>query len=91
MSNIEKIAQMAAHRFTKDYEFFCEAAPLKIQTKKVGVVSTLKPNPGQKLLREEIRRQTLEQGYVRLIILKARQIGFSTDIAGYLFQKTKCH
>lgn len=85
---LDHIVGEIAHKFSKDYDFFCEAAPLKVQTKEAGVVKVLKPNAGQKLLRQAIKRQMLERGYVRLVILKARQIGFSTDIAGYFFQKT---
>ena len=45
-----------------------------------GYITRFHPNPGQLKLLAEIERQFRERERVRIIILKARQIGFSTAI-----------
>ena len=59
---------------------------LKIRTKRDG----LKPfvlNRAQRFLHEEAEKQLRERGYVRIITLKGRQQGCSTDIAGRFYWK----
>ena len=65
-----------------DFFFFCEHE-LKIVLKS-GLLAPLIPNDAQKIVLEYI----LDKGLNRLAILKARQMGISTFIAGFFFWKT---
>lgn len=60
---------------------------LKIRTKE-GTILPLILNPPQKRLYAEIRRQWKQGKPVRIIILKARQMGFSTLTAAIIFWMT---
>ena len=60
---------------------------LKIRTK-AGKLETLRFNPPQQKLYEAIRAQHREGRPIRIIILKARQMGFSTLTAAVIFQRT---
>lgn len=63
---------------------------LKIRTKpRPGEPDQLEPfnyNFAQRLVTEKIDRQLAETGRIRAIILKARQLGMSTFIAGRIYQ-----
>ena len=59
---------------------------LKIQDK-TGALVPLAFNPSQLRLYKEIRRQQKAGQPVRVIILKARQIGFSTAVAALFYQR----
>ena len=59
---------------------------LKIQDK-AGRLTPLKFNPPQLRLYAEIERQQQAGKPVRIIILKARQIGFSTAVAALFYQR----
>lgn len=54
---------------------------------KAGRLVPLIFNPLQRQLYDEIRRQQQEGRPVRVIILKARQIGFSTAVAALFYQR----
>lgn len=58
---------------------------LKIRTKS-GKIIQLKLKPAQEELYNIIKQQTEEGKPVRIVILKARQLGFSTVIEGMYFQ-----
>lgn len=59
---------------------------LKIRTKKVGGdIIPFVFNPEQVLIFQAMRRQYLKKGYVRIVILKPRQIGSSTWCVGFGF------
>jgi len=66
----------------EDFFFFCEHE-LKIVLKS-GLLAPLIPNDAQKIVLEYI----LDKGLNRLAILKARQMGISTFIAGFFFWRT---
>ena len=59
---------------------------LKIQDK-AGRLTPLRFNPPQLRLYEEVCRQQRAGRPVRIIILKARQIGFSTAVAALFYQR----
>ena len=60
---------------------------LKIQTKD-GTVEPLKLNEPQRRLMDEVERQEAAGKPVRIIILKARQMGFSTLTEAMIFYRT---
>ena len=60
---------------------------LKIRTK-AGKLALLALNPPQKKLYAAIRAQAEEGRPIRVLILKARQMGFSTVTAGLIFHRT---
>ena len=55
---------------------------------KAGQIISLKLNPGQLKLYEAIKKQKEQYKPVRVIILKARQIGFSTLTEAIIFKET---
>lgn len=63
---------------------------LKIQRKDLQIVP-LEPNWAQKQFLEAAARQMAESGRVRLIVLKARQLGISTLSQALLFQLAFLH
>ncbi|WP_447579922.1 phage terminase large subunit family protein [Acinetobacter baumannii] len=70
----------------KDSESYMQRL-LKIRTKKGSMVK-FKLNSSQRRLNNEINRLEAEGKPVRIIILKARQMGFSTLTEGRIFYKT---
>lgn len=70
-------------RLLTDFPFYAPHA-LKIRTKD-GEIKPLTLNPAQRILQEAIDAEVREKGYVRIIVLKARQQGLSTAIGGYLY------
>ncbi len=70
-------------RLLSDFEFYATKA-LKIRTKDAQVVP-FKLNRAQKRLLEAALRQWEETGRIRIVILKARQLGFSTMVGGFLY------
>lgn len=70
-------------RLLTDFPFYAPHA-LKIRTKE-GEIKPLTLNPAQRILQEAIDADLREKGYVRIIVLKARQQGLSTAIGGYLY------
>lgn len=55
---------------------------------KAGKIIDLKLNAGQLKLYNAIKKQRQEKKPVRIIILKARQIGFSTATESIIFKET---
>lgn len=74
------------HRFDTDFPFYSKYH-LKIRTK-AGEISPLILNYSQEKLHARIERQKSETGKVRMLILKARQQGFSTYVGGRFYHHT---
>jgi len=70
-------------RLLTEFPFYAPHA-LKIRTKE-GEIKPLNLNPAQRILQDAIDAEMQEKGYVRIIVLKARQQGLSTAIGGYLY------
>jgi hypothetical protein len=81
----EERRELAA-RGPDDLEFFARAA-LKLRPK-FGAVSPFIFNAAQRKLHAVIEEQKAKTGRVRVIILKARQLGVSTYVAARLFHRT---
>ncbi len=77
-------AQIAVRqRLLDDFEFY-SANALKIRNKAADIVP-LRFNEAQKRLNVAIEEQRADTGRVRVIILKARQMGLSTVVGGRLY------
>ncbi len=70
-------------RLRDDFDFYAKNA-LKIRTKD-GDVTPLQLNIAQQALLDAVQKQYAEEGKIRVIILKARQMGLSTMVGGYLY------
>lgn len=70
-------------RLRDDFRFYSKAA-LKIRDKNSEIVS-FKLNYAQEILQDAIDAEIATRGYIRIIILKARQLGLSTHVGGYLY------
>lgn len=70
-------------RLRDDFKYY-SAQALKIRTKKAEVVP-FKLNYAQELLMDAIEESIRRTGYIRVIILKARQLGLSTMVGGFLY------
>lgn len=70
-------------RLLEDFRFYADNA-LFIRTKE-QTITTLKLNTAQERLQEIIDRQLATRGYVRIVILKGRQMGLSTMVGGWLY------
>lgn len=75
-----------AERLDTDLEYFAEHY-LKIRPKAGGLVP-FKFNPVQRKLHQIIEEQRAKTGMVRIVVLKARQEGVSTYVAGRYYHKT---
>src|SRR5262245_48201026 len=75
-----------AERIQGDLEYFAENM-LKIRPKAGGLVP-FKFNPVQQKLHAIIEEQRAKTGMVRIVVLKARQEGVSTYVAGRYYHKT---
>jgi hypothetical protein len=75
-----------AARLRSDVPYFAAHA-LKLRPK-AGPLESFVFNPAQLRLHEIAEKQKRETGRVRLIVLKARQLGISTYIAARFFHKT---
>lgn len=75
----------AARRIQKDFPFFAETC-LMIKTKEDGIVP-FRLNKAQRFLWSKIKEREDAGEPVRIIILKARQLGMSTFVQGYLMWK----
>src|SRR5665811_48702 len=75
-----------ARRLRTDLEYFATHA-LKIRPK-AGPLEPFSFNPAQRKLHEIMERQKRERGRVRVVVLKARQLGVSTYIAARKFHRT---
>jgi hypothetical protein len=76
-------------RLYEDFEFYAKHA-LKIRTKE-GEVKPFALNVAQKSLLDAIQAQIESEGKVRVIILKARQMGLSTLVGGWLYWYVSQH
>ncbi len=72
-------------RLRDDFVFYARHA-LKIRTKDGEIVPFI-PNEAQRRLLAVISAQYAAEGKVRIIILKARQMGLSTAVGGRLFSR----
>lgn len=72
-----------------ELDFWWELSFLRINVKKAGGSIRLEPNEGQQVLIDAIKRQEAAGVPVRAIILKPRQIGFSTLVSAYIYLKVK--
>lgn len=72
-----------------DFEYYAPRV-LRIKTK-AGAIVPLQLNREQLFIHERLEKQRQETGKVRAIIVKARQRGVSTYIAGRFYQKTSTH
>lgn len=72
-------------RLFEDFPFYAQHA-LKIRTKD-GEIKPLVLNTAQSILSKAIAEEVADKGYVRIIILKARQAGLSTAVGGYLYHQ----
>jgi len=70
-------------RLLQDFEYYAHHA-LKIRTKE-GEIKPLVLNAAQQQLINAIEDQYLQEGKVRVVILKARQMGLSTAVGAYLY------
>src|SRR6516164_3629549 len=75
-----------AARLRSDLPYFAEHA-LKLRPKN-GPLEPFTLNPAQRRLHEIIEQQKASTGRVRVVILKARQLGVSTYVAARLYQRT---
>lgn len=73
----------ARKRLYEDFEFYAKHA-LKIRTKE-GEVKPFTLNEAQTRLLTAINDQIKTEGKVRVVILKARQMGLSTLVGGWLY------
>jgi hypothetical protein len=72
-------------RLFEDFPFYAEKV-LRIRTK-TGKIEPLKLNEAQRRLIEAADNQWSVEGKVRIIVLKARQMGLSTAIGGWIYHK----
>jgi hypothetical protein len=70
-------------RLYNDFQFYAQHA-LKIRTKE-GEVKPFIVNKAQQILLEAVLKQMETEGKVRVVILKARQMGLSTLVGGWLY------
>jgi len=70
-------------RLKDEFPFYSKTA-LKIRTKE-GDIKPLVLNSAQQILQQAIDDEISSKGYIRIIILKARQQGLSTAVGGYMY------
>lgn len=70
-------------RLYEDFEFYAKNA-LKIRTKE-GAVKPFVMNAAQAKLLDAVQKQIETEGKARVVILKARQMGLSTLVGGWLY------
>lgn len=78
-------ARKTMKRLKEDHALYCERV-LKIQTKE-GTLEPFRLNSSQKKLQEVFEKQRAAGKPIRVIILKARQIGFSTVVQSEIFKQ----
>jgi hypothetical protein len=85
---LENILSEGAHatRLRNNLEYFCQHA-LKIRPK-AGPLEPFVFNDAQRRLHQIIEEQKAKSGRVRVVVLKARQLGVSTYIGARLFHQT---
>ena len=75
-----------ATRLRSDLPYFAEHAPLKLRPK-AGPLEQFVFNAAQRKLHDIAEAQKAKTGKVRLIVLKARQLGVSTYVAARSISK----
>jgi hypothetical protein len=80
---VNQKAVEARKRLLTDFEFWASRCAF-IRTKEAKIVP-LKLNRGQRKLLECCTEQLEQRGYIRLIILKGRQMGSSTYVEAFLY------
>jgi hypothetical protein len=85
LENILSEGEHAA-RLRSDLEYFAAHA-LKLRPKS-GPLEAFQLNAAQRKLHEAVEAQKAKTGRVRVIVLKARQLGVSTYVAARLYQRT---
>src|SRR3546814_5720896 len=80
---IEAKRKATRKRLLEDFEFYAPRA-LKIRTKDAKIVP-FRLNRAQRRLLDAVIRQWQETGRIRVVILKARQLGFSTVVGAFLY------
>jgi hypothetical protein len=80
MTEVDPGLIAARKRLYDDFGFYCRWA-LRIRTKE-GTVAPFELNAVQRRFHEAVEAQRAKSGRVRFIILKGRQQGFSTYVAG---------
>ena len=78
--------QLLLKRIKEDRPFYMEKF-LKIRDKNANLIP-FKINDAQELFEAEIQKCEKEGKLKRFIVLKARQMGFSTFTEGYIFHDT---
>ena len=73
-------------RLTTDLEYFAARAPLFIKDKE-GRLAPYRLNVAQKYLHNRAEAMLAKKGYVRILVIKARQLGISTYIAARFYHK----
>lgn len=76
-------------RLYEDFEFYAKHA-LKIRTKE-GNVKPFTLNEAQNQLLKAVKDQLKTEGKIRVVILKARQMGLSTLVGGWLYYHISQH
>ena len=72
-----------ARKFNSDFPLYAKNI-LKIVTKE-GDVKPFILNAGQFSIHKQLEKQLKEQGRIRALVLKARQVGISTYVEGRFF------
>lgn len=72
-------------RLFEDFRFYSKHS-LKVRTKE-GEIKPFVLNAAQEELLSKIEEQVSTEGKIRVIILKARQMGMSTFVGGYLYSR----
>lgn len=83
MENKEQARLRVRRRLLNDYEYYASTA-LRIRTK-TGEIVNLNFNEAQHRLNAIVQQQLATDGKVRVIILKARQMGLSTAVGGFMY------
>jgi hypothetical protein len=83
---IEVFYDALREKYRRDFAQFA-AEQLHITTTRPGEMTTLKINPPQTLVNNAYELQLKEQGYVRLVLIKGRQFGFSTYSQARMFHR----
>lgn len=79
----ENLSATLRKRLLTDFEFYCRHC-VKIRTKK-GTIVPLVFNRVQRRFAKMIMDQMVTRGYVRMVVLKARQQGLSTVISAWQY------
>jgi len=82
VARLDPVLAETAQRALADFEYFCRR--FFFIRRKDGTVGTLELNSVQRKIVAAVNRQVAEKRPVRLVVLKARQMGVSTVIQAYI-------